>query len=37
MLILNQKPIIGYCFSANGNRPRIPLSQLVTQARPCPT
>ena len=32
MLILNQKPIIGYCFSANGNRPRIRLSQLVTQA-----
>src|SRR5450631_1246800 len=33
MLILNQKSIVGYRFSANGNCPRTPLSQLTTQAK----
>src|SRR6266481_5265853 len=34
MLILNQKPTVGYCFSANGNCPRTRLSHLTTQANP---
>jgi len=34
MLILNQKSIVGYCFSANGNCPRTRLSHVTTQAIP---
>src|SRR6266478_5766103 len=36
MLILNQKPTVGYCFSANGNCPRTRLSHLTTQAKLSP-
>jgi hypothetical protein len=32
MLILNEKSSVGYRFSANGSRPQIQLSQLLTKA-----